>query len=267
MPQTRPQPPAANLRVAVITCAVIDQEVLHYARSFAHLIDVELLAQGLHNDPPLLRRQLQEAVDRVEERSRPDAIVLGYGLCSRGTEQVRARRARLVIPRAHDCITILLGSKERYARYVQQNPGTYWYSPGWNKHHTPPGKERYDKLYAKYAEAYGADDAQFLMEEEQKWFQTYSRATYVDLTIGATDADIGYTRDCAAWLKWDFDHQRGDPSLLTALLSGDWDSERFLILEPGQSLRMTADQRVVEVAPDLDHVDAPQAGGAAETGR
>lgn len=236
-------------RIAVVSCAVLEAEVEHYAKPFKNLIHFEWLPQGLHNEPDRLRTELQLAVDRVENQVAPDAIVLGYGLCSRGTEGVFTRHAKLVMPRAHDCITVLLGSKERYSQYVRERPGTYWYSPGWLKHHTPPGKERYEKLLQQYVEKYGAENAEFLMQEEQNWFKTYDRATYVNLTIGATERDLDYTRECAQWLGWSFDHQRGDPSLLESLLAGEWDDNRFIILEPGQTLRMTADERVVEVAP------------------
>jgi hypothetical protein len=33
------------------------------------------------------------------------------------------------------------------------------------------------------------------------------------------------------------------------LLSGPWDNERFLVLEPGETFRMTADARVIEKEP------------------
>lgn len=232
--------------IVALTCAVLEMEIDHYRAQAGRPVIVQTLPQGLHNDPDELRRQLQQAIDEAEAEHEPEAVVLGYGLCSRGTEGVRTRHAKLVIPRAHDCITVLLGSKERYADYVAQNPGTYWYSPGWNKHHTPPGPDRYNKLYAEYAERYGEDNAEFLMESEQHWFATYDRATYVDLTVGATDEDLGYTRRCADWLQWNFDHQRGDPQLLIDLLAGRWDEQRFLVLEPGQTLRITADHRVIE---------------------
>jgi hypothetical protein len=235
-----------GLRIAVITCAVLEMEVNHYAQGIDHVVHIELLEQGLHNEPPKLREQLQAAIDRVE-LANPDAeaIVLGYGLCSRGSEGVRTSRCRLVMARAHDCITLLLGSKERYARYVAAHPGTYWYSPGWNKHHTPPGKERHDRLLEQYVQAYGEDNAAYLMQMEQSWFTSYDRATYVDLTIGATSADIAFTRECADWLKWEFDHQRGDATLLRDLLAGRWDDERFIICEPGQAFTMACDHRVV----------------------
>ena len=40
-----------------------------------------------------------------------DAILLGYGLCGNGLAGVTARHTRLVLPRAHDCIGILMGSR------------------------------------------------------------------------------------------------------------------------------------------------------------
>ena len=231
----------------VITCAVMEDEIAHFAAQLDHIVHIELMEQGLHNDPPELQRRVQAAIIDLEQRF-PDAgaIVLGYGLCSRGTEGLIAERCKLVIARAHDCITLLLGDRKRYAEYVAENPGTYWYSPGWNRHHTPPGQERYEKLHKQYLEKYGEDNAQFLMESEQHWFSTYKRATFVELTVGGNGDDVEYTRRCADWLGWQFDHQAGDPGLLKALLGGDWDDDRFVVLEPGQTFRMTADERVVE---------------------
>lgn len=250
IPPTDPSPENDKpLRIALITCAVLEDEVALLRQKAPNPIFIEMMPQGLHNDPPRLRAELQTAIDRVEANLDIDAIVLGYGLCSRGTEGITTTRCKLVMARAHDCITLLLGSKERYASYVKTNPGTYWYSPGWNRHHTPPGKERYDKLRAKYIADYGEDNADFLMESEQHWFKTYDRATYVELGAGVTPEDIQYTRQCADWLKWSYDHQQGDPQLLLDLLSGNWDQQRFLVLEPGQSLTMTADERVIQLLP------------------
>ncbi|HCD31414.1 MAG TPA: hypothetical protein DER01_03340 [Phycisphaerales bacterium] len=165
-----------------------------------------------------------------------------------------------MVARAHDCITLLLGSKERYADYVDKYPGTYWYSPGWNKHHTPPGPDRYQKLLTEYTEKYGQDNAQYLMETEQHWFTTYDRATYVHLSIGATDSDKQYTRDCADWLKWNYDEQAGDPQLLIDMLAGHWDDDRFLVLEPGVTLEMSGDDRVIQAKPRLSTLHVHMSG-------
>jgi hypothetical protein len=232
--------------VAVITCAVLEIEIAHFARTLPNVRHIETLEQGLHNEPDKLRRVLQTAIDRVETNIVADVIVLGYGLCSRGTEGVATRRCRLVMARAHDCITHLLGSKERYAAYVAAHPGTYWYSPGWNHCHIPPGKERYDKLHRDYVNKYGADNADFLMESEQNWFKTYDTAAFVHLGAGDIADEWRRTQDCAAWLGWQCDFLPGDPALLRDLLAGPWDDARFLVLQPGETFRMTTDERIIE---------------------
>lgn len=246
---TPPHPtPSKPVRLAVVTCAVLEEEFIALAQGVESVVHIEVVEQGLHNDPPLLRTKLQETVARIENLPGMDvqAIVLGYGLCSRGIEGVTTRRTKLVVVRAHDCVTLLLGSKERYAQYVKDHPGTYWYSTGWNRYSLMPGKDRYEKLRSKYVAQYGEDNADFLMESEQHWFKTYNRATFVDLTVRSTEAEVSYTKECAKWLNWNYDYQKGDPALIRSLVRGDWDEDRFLVLEPGQTLRLTADERIIE---------------------
>jgi hypothetical protein len=236
-------------KTAIILCQVLELEIEHFAAGTRHVVHIEKLEQGLHNEPAKLHRQVQESIDRIERETQAEAIALGYGLCSRGTERLRCQRCQLVVPRAHDCITLLLGDKQRYADYLAKHPGTYWYSPGWNKHHLPPGPGRAEAMFREYCEKYGEDNAKFLMETEQQWHRNYNRAAYVDVDgIGRTEADIEFTRQCAAWLGWDFDQQCGDPSLIRELVEGPWNSARFLVVPPGKTLRMVTDERVIELS-------------------
>jgi len=93
----------------------------------------QFLEFGLHGEPAKLREELQKAIDATPDTF--DAILLGYGLCSKGVEGITARKTRLVIMRGHDCITCFLGSRARYLEYFTAHPGTYWYSPGWIENH------------------------------------------------------------------------------------------------------------------------------------
>lgn len=235
-------------RIAVIYCAVLEDEIGTFARGQRHIVRLDKLPQGLHNEPDQLRVKVQRLIERIERESpEVQTIVIGYGLCSRGTEGIIARRATLVLPRAHDCITLLLGDRNRYTAYVEKHPGTYWYSPGWIRHHLAPGKRRFDTLRAEYAKKYGDENADYLMEQEQHWFSTYDRATFVDLSVCPTAGDERFTQECAEWLGWDYDRQHGDPTLLRDLITGNWDDERFLIVPPGKTVRFTAEEGVIAV--------------------
>ena len=66
-----------------------------------------------------------------------DAILLGYALCGRGTEGLRAGKTQIVLPRAHDCIGLLMGSRSRYQTYFDTHPGVYFRSPGWLENQGP----------------------------------------------------------------------------------------------------------------------------------
>ena len=231
--------------IGVILCAVMETEVKALAAELPEVGFVETLRQGLHNEPDQLRIEVQAAVERLERLAGLTGLALVYGLCSRGLEGIAPRRLPVALPRAHDCITLLLGSKERYAEYVAEHPGTYWYSPGWNRHHLPPGRERHDRIFEEYVEKYGKDNAEYLMQMQQHWFQAYDRATWVDLGVGAEQQDLDYTRSCADWLDWQFDRQQGTPDLLRDLMSGAWDESRFQVIQPGQTFKAVADERII----------------------
>lgn len=231
--------------IAVIACAVLEDEVRHFARELAHVRELIFLPQGLHNEPLRLRRELQAAVNRAESRPEVQVIVLVYGLCSRGVEDLRHARCPLVIARAHDCVTLFLGSKERYAEQQRAHPGTYWYTPGWIKAHAPPGPERMVHLRREYEARFGPEEVEYLLEMERQGLAGYDRAAYVDLDVGDTRSAAGYTRHCAASLGWSFERVRGDASLLRDLLAGKWDEARFLIVPPREVIRLTVDPDII----------------------
>ena len=236
--------------LAVIACDVLEDETRHFARAMPHVRELIMLPQGLHKEPLRLQREVQAAIDRAEVLPEIEAIALVYGLCSRGVENLRHGRCPLVMARAHDCVTLFLGSKERYANYAQQHPGTYWYTPGWIKTGSQPGPDRATYLRAAYAGRFDADDIDYLVETDREGLAHYRRAAYVDLGVGPTDKGLAYTRDCADCLGWSFDKVNGDASLLHDLLAGPWDEKRFLVVPPHHLIRLTADDNVVEaVAP------------------
>ena len=115
------------MRLKCISCEVFARAAYWCAAISPHIVDVTLLQRGLHNQPPDLRTQLQAQIDAATGQGY-DAVVLAYGLCGRALTGLVARDVPLIVPRAHDCITLFLGSRLRYNEQFEQFPGTYWYA-------------------------------------------------------------------------------------------------------------------------------------------
>ncbi len=236
------------MRLILISCKVLRREFYHYAALSRNVVDLRLLKQGLHNDPGKLRETLQAEIDAVDQQDGYDAILLGYGLCSNGIEGLRSAKYRLVIPRAHDCITFFLGSKERYIKHFEEHPGTYWFTPGWIETEGAVDKPRYDAIYREYVEKYGEDNAKYLLEVMHGWIEEYDRAAYVDLGFLDSTRYKEYTRQLAAARGWEYVEFRGDPRLVIDLLDGNWDRERFLVVEAGEAVRASHDEFILGVS-------------------
>jgi hypothetical protein len=158
-------------------------------------------------------------------------------------------RHKLVIPRAHDCITVFMGSKEAYAEHHRRCPTCYYYTPGWNRARRVPGPERLQSLRAELAAKFDPEDVEFLIQTERDQWAMHDTATYLDLGTDDARAEAEYARNCAGWLGWKFEHLRGDPALLKDLLWGNWDDKRFQMIEPGMQLGHAPDDSILRAEP------------------
>jgi hypothetical protein len=222
------------VRLQFIVCKVMQREAYFCSARSKNLVDVVLMEQGLHDQPDRLRTEVQKALETtIDIQGRAyDATLLGYGLCSNGIVGLSAK-IPIVVPRGHDCITLLLGSKEKYKEYFDSHRGVYWYSPGWIESGKQPSKERYEKLLEEYKRKYGDDNAKYLMEVEQTWIKEYNWATYIDWGLADPEPYRQYTKACAGFLNWDYDELRGDAGLMQRMVDGEWSNDEFLIVKPG----------------------------------
>ena len=223
-------------RIALLACSVFESEIALHGANAAHIVARQMLDIGLHDRPDVMRKTLQTAIDELDREPGVEAIVLAYGLCGRGTAGLRAGRNRIVVPRAHDCFTVFMGSKEEYARRQAACPDCYYYSPGWNRARRVPGPERLEALRTELAARFDPDQVEFLLENEQALWAVRGHAIFVDLGTPDAPEEANYARRCADGLGWTFEHLHGDPQLLHDLLWGAWDNERFQVVPPGQTL-------------------------------
>lgn len=233
---------------ALIACDVFEEELAALGGENPPWQRIDYLEMGLHDRPDDLRRQIQARIARIEEDAQIDTILLAYGLCGNGLLGIRAGRCPLILPRADDCISILLGGPEPHNKVLQANPGTYFYSPGWVRAKRVPGPDRADYVRELYADRYPDDPemVEELIEMDAETFTHHNCAAYVDLTENQKAEN--YCQDCARHLDWEFKRLKGDPVLLRDLLQGDWDESRYLTVPPGAEIRMgTNSQLTIKV--------------------
>jgi len=233
-------------KLALIACKVLWREFSFFAGQSEAVIDSFFQPQGLHNDPENMRAQIQAVINQVEAEHNHDYLIFGYGLCSRGIEGLKSRKTPMVFARAHDCLTFLLGSRQRQIQIYREHPDAYWYSPGWIETGTQPSKERIEKEMELLRMKFGEEDARWLHSQMAGWNRNYHKAIYIDFKIGDREKYLAYTRACAEELGWEFIELEGDPALVKNLLSGQWDEKNFLILPPGQELKLSYDDDLVK---------------------
>jgi hypothetical protein len=259
-----------RLRLRAISCEVLARPVYLCAARSPHVVDVTLLRRRLHDTPALLRGRLQAEIDAAGEADPPyDAVVLAYGLCGGAAAGIAAAGVPLVVPRAHDCITLLLGSRERFEREFAAHPGTYWYAPDYLERSDADGggsaggligigattDEAEAAAYAEYVARFGEDNAAYLMEVTGAWRSHYDRAAFVDMGVGDTSGAEERVRLEADRRGWLFERLAGELVLIRRLLEGDW-SDDFLVLQPGQRLEMSYDPTIIR-AEEAQKVSAP----------
>jgi hypothetical protein len=195
--------------------------------------------------------KLQEAVDRTPEGIY-QAILLGYGLCGNGLDGLTARRTRMVAPRAHDCIALLMGSRERHQAYFDANPGAYYQSTGWlergkDLQQLTPNTVGLDESLEALMRKYGDDNGRYLYEEMTRYRSQYRKLTYIETGLEADGRFLAEAQAEAREKGWIFERLPGDLAWLRRMVAAQWTEAEFVVAEPGQRIVASYDARVLSV--------------------
>ena len=244
------------MKFIALTCEALARGVHDIAVETSHTVSVQLFKQGLHNRPKNLQSVLQEQIDAITP-GECDAILLVYGLCGLSTVGLSSTHTQLVIPRAHDCITLYLGSRDRYKEEFDRHPGTYWYSADYMEREEDgesvtlgaAGIEETEAQYEKYVQKFGPAKAELLMEELRKWSQHYTRAVFIETGQDDSQRYEAMAKEKAEQEGWVYERRVGNRRLLKMLLSGQWPDEDFLVVRPGQKIGQSYGDDIVRSLP------------------
>lgn len=223
----------------LISCNVFQRESALCISRSPHVIDSEYTELGEHARSAGLREILQTRIDATEASGKSyDAILVLFGLCGNATVGLKSRKTKLVIPRAHDCCTILLGSQARFVKEFGEAPSTPFSSAGYLERGNyflrtqddgglgVQTGDAYQALVAKY----GEEDAKFIWAEMHP--EHGNKAVFIDLP---ETRHLGYAEKFIAKAKEagkEAVRMDGNIRLIDNLLSGDWNEKEYLIVPP-----------------------------------
>ncbi|MFP4353656.1 MAG: DUF1638 domain-containing protein [Phycisphaerae bacterium] len=238
-------------KLKFLGCEILYREACKLAAESANLVDVEFLPKGLHDlETDRMRAAIQERIDQAEADGDYQAILLGYARCNDGVVGLAAGSVPLVIPRAHDCITLFFGSRQAYQEWFDKAPGTYYMTTGWAERNDGwefgasqiPGRsgimqklglcETYEQMVARY----GKDNADYILAELGDWKKNYTAMLYLEMGVCDESGHVEAAKARAAEHGWQFYRRPGSLSLLGKLFDGPWDDD-FVLVQPGHLIR------------------------------
>jgi predicted secreted protein len=230
------------MHLKLIACNVFQREACWCVARSPHVIDTEFTELGEHAHSAGLRELLQARIDEADRTGKYEAILLLFGLCGNSTVGLKARNAPLVIPRAHDCCTILLGSTEEFRLRFEDNPSRPFSSSGYMERgdyflrvEDEGAKVFYGDGYAELVKQYGEEDAKYVWETlHPPGLELHDRkAVFIDLP---ETSELGFAekfREKAEAEGKEYVRLDGNIRLIRGLIEGHWNPEQYLVVPPG----------------------------------
>jgi hypothetical protein len=255
------------MNLKVLACNVFFREVCLCVATSPHVIDLEFTDLGEHVHSDSLREKLQARIDAIGNGGRAyDAIVLCFGICGNATVGLAARQTPLVMPRAHDCCAILLGSPARFREHFESDPSTPFGSTGYmerGEYYLRTADDgqvlvEHGDVYRAYVEQYGEENAQYIWETlHPRRTETQNRAVFIDIPeLRSLGWEARFRRQAEGEGRAVVALE-GDLAWLRELLHGPWNPERTLTVPPGFLVSGVYDwTEVIRAAPPAQAPDA-----------
>lgn len=207
----------------LLACNTIADEINLAIEKTGFNYPVRWVESGLHIDPSSLSKRLQQELGEIHD---VEDVLLGFGFCGNSLIGITPPRFRLIIPKVDDCITLLLGSREK-RRVVSSEAGTYFLTRGWLLHEQNiwkeykicvkrHGKSKTDKIYKMI-------------------LAHYKRLGIIETGAYNLEEFLEKAKLMSEDLKLNCEVIPGTLSFVEKLLTGPWDDD-FIKINPGETV-------------------------------
>lgn len=206
------------MRLKIIACEVMKEELL--AIKTTAQIEYEFVSMGLHLHPQKLHIELQSILDRSQGF---DKIILAFGLCGGAAKNLTAPDTEIFMPKVHDCIPVLLGSRADYEEY-QKERGIFYLSTGWMISEKDILSE-----HQRIREKYGEKKAFSIL---QRMYDSYKKVLFIHTGSIGEEISLDESHQIARLLKLSHHTTQSNPIYLQQIINGPWDDENFIRIPP-----------------------------------
>ncbi len=198
------------MTIGIIYCETLASEIEILAGEIPQIGCLEKMPWDLHIDPEKLLNKVREKIEHLQNRV--DVIILGYGRCQSLGRLGSDFKVPVLRPDAEDCIGILLG-QERYNAELENEPGTWFLSPGWTKMGT-------DFVFRELQiSPLGYKKEIDPLQLARRLLEGFTRALYIDMELGRDGEDLPARARCiAADLDLRLEKTRGSYAVLNNII-------------------------------------------------
>jgi hypothetical protein len=243
-------------RSVILACEMLEDEV-HLALRAVPADErppLVWMQSGLHDRPERLREVLQHLIDELDaaaetgipatlpsvrpgrgpaaERSEQvqvgpvEEVVLAMGFCGGALRGLSAKHLSVVVPRADDCISLLLNRGCR-REDIQRDPRSYYVTRGWFGH-----ESTLKESFEDWQERFGAERAARL---RRSMFAGYERVDLIDTDAYDVQECVQESTALADSLELEHSVVPGSVQLLERLFKGGGE---IVIVPPGEPVEL-----------------------------
>ncbi len=233
----------------LIACDVFQEVINKHINQTSHKITPKYLKMEAHLEPKKLHQDIQLIIDEAEGQAY-DIILLAYGLCGNATNGITARDIPIIIPRAHDCCTLFLGSIDEFLKHFGENLSASWTSSLYLAKssqgiYTPNGQHTMEYFglsddFEELVKQYGEDNAEYLWSELHANNKHNTKLFYISTGADDDEFNIENLKQTAKEQSKEFHLIQGSTRLIKNLLDERWGDD-YLFVAPGESIIATND--------------------------
>jgi len=239
------------MRYKLICCDVFCREVYEALLESRKNVFLTFTMKMSHEYPDFLRKTIQKEIDNTNPELFSH-ILLGYGLCGNAMAGIQTREIPVVIPRAHDCCTIFLGSRDKYKQYFGHRPSCRWTSGGYMQDgdYYIRNSSVHQFLginmdFEELAEKYGEDNARYIVETLAPKDDSDKQVVYIETPPYEKLGTRKLIEDEAEKEGRVFECIQGDTRLIEMLVNGLWNEDEFLVVPPHHVIEGVYDNEII----------------------